>query len=45
MAMDVWTNYLGFNGKIVGKIVVMPIWDVYLAYQAIKNLATADLIL
>ena len=45
MAMYFWTNYSGFNGKIVEKIVVMPIWDVYLAYQAVKILATADLIL
>ena len=45
MAMYFWTNYLGFNGKIVGEIVVMPSWDVYLAYQAVKILATADLIL
>ena len=43
--MYFWTNYSGFNGKIVGKIVVMPSWDVYLAYQAVKILATADLIL
>ena len=45
MAMYFWTNYSGFNGNIVGKIVVMPSWDVYLAYQAVKILATADLIL
>ena len=45
MAMYFWTNYSGFNGKIVGEIIVMPSWDVYLAYQAVKILATADLIL
>ena len=45
MAMYFWTNYSGFNEKIVGKIVVMPSWDVYLAYQAEKILTTADLIL
>ena len=45
MAMYFWTNYSGFNGKILGKIVVMPILDVYLANQAVKILATADLIL
>ena len=40
-----WMNYSGFNEKIMGEIVVMPSWDVYLAYQAVKILATADLIL
>ena len=45
MAMYFWTNYSGFNGNIVGEIVVMPSWDVYLAYQAVKILATADLIM
>ena len=45
MAMYFWTNYSGFNGKIMGTIVVMPSWDVYLAYEAVKILATADLIL
>ena len=29
----------------MGKIAVMPSWDVYLAYKAVKILATADLIL
>ena len=29
----------------MGKIVVMPSLDVYLAYQIVKILATADLIL
>ena len=32
-------------GKSWGKFVVMPSWGVYLAYQAVKILATADLIL
>ena len=45
MAMYFWTNYSGFNGKILGKIVAMPRWDVYLAYQAVKILAIADLVL
>ena len=45
MAMYFWMIYSGFNGKIVGKIVAMPSSDVYLAYQAVKILATADLIL
>ena len=45
MAMYFWTNYSGFNGKIVGKIVVIPSWDVYPAYQAVQIMATADLIL
>ena len=45
MAMYFYKNYSGFNGKIMGKIVAMPSWDVYLAYQAVKILATADLIL
>ena len=43
--MHFWTNYSGFNGEIVGIIVVMPSWDVYLAYQALKILASDDLIL
>ena len=43
--MYFWTNYSGFNGKIMGKIAVMPSWDVYMAYKAAKILATADLIL
>ena len=41
MAMYFWSNYSGFNGKIVGKIVVMPSFDVYLAYQAVKILFQA----
>ena len=45
MAIYFWTNYSGFNGKIVGEIVVIPSWDVYPAYQAIQIMATADLIL
>ena len=45
MAMYFWSNYLGCNGKIMGKVVVMPSWDVYLAYKAVKILATAELIL
>ena len=45
MVMYFKTNYSDFNGKIVGEIVVMPSWDVYLTYQAVKILATADLIL
>ena len=43
--MYFWTHYSGFNGKIVAKIVAMSSWDVYLAYQAVKILETADLIL
>ena len=43
--MYFWTIYSGFNGKIVEKIVVMQSSDVYLANQAVKILATADLIL
>ena len=45
MAMYFWTNNSGFNGKNIGKIVAMPTWDVYLACQAVKILAAADLIL
>ena len=45
MAMYFWTNYSGFNGKIVEKIVVMASCDVDLAYQAVTILATAELIL
>ena len=44
MAMYFWTNYSGFNGEIVEKIVVMPRWDVYLVYQGVNILATVDLI-
>ena len=43
--MYFWSNYPGFNGEIVGQVVVMPSWDVYLAYQDVKILAIADLIL
>ena len=42
MAMYFWSNYSGCNGKIMGKVVVMSGWDVYLAYKAVKILATAE---